>query len=114
MLDKMMKRMSEEDISNVVPVLADAGGRIPLDDGLVDAAFSVTVLPEIPQPVEALRQVYRLLSENGIYADAEFVLDPDFPMRRTLEKWAQQAGFKKLRGAGGRFRYVLVFGKDVI
>jgi ubiquinone/menaquinone biosynthesis C-methylase UbiE len=111
MLDKMMARMHREGIENVVPVLADAGGQIPLEAEIADAAFSVAVVPEIPRPVEALKQVHRLLKDNGIYADAEVLMDPDYPLKRTVRKWAQRAGFHELRSSGGLFRYVLVFEK---
>jgi ubiquinone/menaquinone biosynthesis C-methylase UbiE len=112
MLDKMMMRMHREGIENVVPVLADVGGQIPLEDEIADAAFSVAVVPEIPRPVEALKQVHRLLAEDGIYADAEVLMDPDYPLRRTVRKWAHQAGFNEVRASGGWLRYVLVFEKD--
>ncbi len=112
MLDKLKTRMETEGVDNIIPVLADAVGNIPLDDGVADAIFSVTVLPEIPDPLTALLQVKRLLKKDGIFVNAEFLLDPDFPMRRTVVKWAKQAGFKLNRQIGNVFRHVLVFTKD--
>jgi ubiquinone/menaquinone biosynthesis C-methylase UbiE len=112
MLDKLKARMEKEGVDNIIPVLADAEGQIPLDDGIADAVFSVTVLPEIPDPPKALLEVKRLLKDDGIFVNAEFLLDPDFPLRRTVVKWARQAGFKLKRQVGNMFRHVLVFGKD--
>jgi len=94
-----------------VPILADAGGQIPLDDGLADAAFSVTVLPEIPDRVGALREIYRILKRGGLYAGAELVIDSDWPLRRTVKKWASAADFRYSHELGHAFRYVLVFQK---
>ncbi len=111
MLDKLRKRMEAEAVENIIPILADAEGHIPLDDSVADAIFSVTVLPEIPDPVKTLIQIKRLLTTNGVYADAELLIDPDYPMRRTIIKWAEKAGLVKLRAIGNRFRYVLVFRK---
>ena len=54
MLEKLRDRMERENVQNITPILADAEGTIPLDDGIVDAAFSVAVIPEIPDPVQAL------------------------------------------------------------
>ena len=112
MLDKLKARMEQEGVENIIPVLADAEGHIPLDDGVADAVFAVTVLPEIPDPPKALLQVKRLLKEDGVFADAEFMIDPDFPLRRTVVKWAEKAGFTIKRQVGNAFRYVLVFKKS--
>jgi len=112
MLDKLKVRMDQEGVENIIPVLADAEGHIPLDDGVADAVFSITVLPEIPDPQKALLQVKRILKDDGIFVNAEFLLDPDFPLRRTVVKWARQAGFTLNRQVGNPLRHVLVFTKD--
>lgn len=111
MLNKLKVRMEREGVENIIPILADAEGTIDLDDGIADAVFSVTVLPEIPDPVLALVQIKRLLNEDGIYADAELIMDPDYPMKRTVRKWADKAGFIQVNQIGNRVSYVLVFGK---
>jgi len=111
MLEKLRDRMEREDIGNITPVLADAEGQIPLEDGIADAVFSVAVMPEIPDPVKAMDQVRRLMTEDGVFAEAEFLLDPDFPLRRTVVKWAREAGLILDRQIGSAFRYVLVFRK---
>lgn len=112
MLDKLKVRMDQEGVENIIPVLADAEGHIPLDDGVADAVFSVTVLPEIPDPQKALLQVKRILKDDGVFVNAEFLLDPDFPLRRTVVKWARQAGFTLNRQVGNPLRHVLVFEKS--
>jgi ubiquinone/menaquinone biosynthesis C-methylase UbiE len=112
MLDKLKARMEQEGIKNIIPVLADAEGDIPLDDGIADAVFSVTVLPEIPDPPKALLQVKRLLKEDGIFVNYEFMIDPDYPLPWTVVKWANQAGFQLKRKIGIIFRHVLVFTKQ--
>ncbi|MFW9808219.1 MAG: class I SAM-dependent methyltransferase [Candidatus Thorarchaeota archaeon] len=111
MLDKLKARMEREGVENIIPVLADAEGYIPLDDGIADAVYSVAVLPEIPDPPKALFQVKRLLKDDGLFANYEFLLDPDFPLRKTVVKWAEQAGFKLKRQIGNPFRHVLIFSK---
>ena len=112
MLDKLRVRMEDAGVSNIIPVLADAEGQIPLDDEMADAVFSVAVLPEIPDPPKALLQVKRLLKEDGVFVDAELLLDPDFPLRKTMVNWAKQAGFVLERQIGNPLRYVLVFSKS--
>ncbi|MFW9886239.1 MAG: class I SAM-dependent methyltransferase, partial [Candidatus Thorarchaeota archaeon] len=83
-----------------------------LDDGIADAVFSVAVIPEIPDPVKAMEQIKRLMVEEGVFAEAELLLDPDYPLRRTVIKWAKEAGLVLEKKTGNAFRYVLVFKKE--
>ncbi|MFW9864216.1 MAG: class I SAM-dependent methyltransferase [Candidatus Thorarchaeota archaeon] len=112
MLEKLRARMQREGIENITPILADAEGQIPLDDGIADAVFSVAVIPEIPDPVKAMVQIKRLMAEDGVFAEAELLLDPDYPLRRTVIKWAKEAGLVLEKKTGNAFRYVLVFKKE--
>lgn len=112
MLEKLRKRMEREGVENITPILADAEGRIPLDDGVADAVFSVAVIPEIPDPVKAMEQIKRLMADDGVFAEAELLLDPDYPLQRTVTKWAREAGFVLDKKVGNVFRYVLVFRKE--
>jgi SAM-dependent methyltransferase len=114
MLEKLRNRMEREGIENITPVLADAEGQIPLGNGIADAVFSVAVMPEIPDPVKAMAQVRRLMTDHGVFAEAEFLLDPDFPLRRTVVKWARDAGLILDKQIGSAFRYVLVFRKKLL
>ncbi|TFG07406.1 methyltransferase domain-containing protein [Candidatus Thorarchaeota archaeon] len=112
MLERLKDRMEREGIKNIIPVLADAEGQIPLEEGIADAIFSTAVIPEIPDPVMALLQVKRLLRVGGLFAEAELLLDPDFPLASTVKKWARKAGLVFEKQVGHAFRYVLVFRKD--
>lgn len=112
MLEKLRARMKREGVENITPVLADAEGQIPLDDGIADAVFSVAVIPEIPDPIKAIEQIKRLMTDEGVFAEAELLLDPDYPLRRTVIKWAREAGLVLEKKTGNAFRYVLVFKKE--
>ncbi|MFW9965801.1 MAG: class I SAM-dependent methyltransferase [Candidatus Thorarchaeota archaeon] len=112
MLEKLRNRMKQDGVENIFPILADAEGHIPLDDGIADAVFSVAVIPEIPDPVKAMEQIKRLMADNGVFAEAELLLDPDYPLRRTVIKWAERAGLTLENKVGSAFRYVLVFRKE--
>jgi ubiquinone/menaquinone biosynthesis C-methylase UbiE len=111
MLDQLRANMDRNSIDNIVPILADAGGRIPIEDGFADAAFGVTVLPEIPDKISALQEIKRVLRIGGLFADAELVIDPDWPLRRTVKKWAEQVQLEFSHELGHALRYVLVFRK---
>jgi ubiquinone/menaquinone biosynthesis C-methylase UbiE len=111
MHDKMRKRMEKQDVTNIIPVLADAEGNIPLHDETIDAAYGVAVLPEIADPPKALAEVRRILKSGGLFASGEIFMDPDFPRRKTVKKWAEQAGFVFHSQMGHALRYVMVFRK---
>ncbi len=111
MLDQLRTRMKGQSVENIMPILADAEGRIPLESETCDRAFSVTVLPEIPDRVKALAEIGRILKTGGLYGDAELVIDPDWPLPRTVKKWAEAAGLKHQSMRGNPLRYVLVFSK---
>jgi hypothetical protein len=59
-----------------------------------------------------MEQVKRLMADEGVFAEAELLLDPDYPLRRTVIKWARKAGLVLDRKTGNVFRYVLVFRKE--
>ncbi len=113
MLDRLRSRMEQEGVENITPILADAEGHIPLDDGIADAVFSIAVMPEIPDPVKAIAQIKRLMKESGVFADSELLMDPDYPLKRTVVKWAQKAGLELDRTVSRRLSYVLVFKKGL-
>jgi ubiquinone/menaquinone biosynthesis C-methylase UbiE len=56
---------------------------LPVEDASVDHAFLVTALPEIPDPVRGLREVYRMPKPGGVFSTPEEFLYPDCPHRKT-------------------------------
>jgi ubiquinone/menaquinone biosynthesis C-methylase UbiE len=84
---------------------------MPVEDASVDRAFLVTVLPEIPDPVRGLREVYRVLKPGGVFSTTEEFLDPDYPRRQTTVAWAEAAGFEPAQRFGSWMVYTLNFCK---
>jgi ubiquinone/menaquinone biosynthesis C-methylase UbiE len=71
----------------------------------------ITVIGEIPEPVRAMREIHRVLKPSGTLAFSELLMDPDYPLERTLVRQAAQAGFRLKRKVGNFFAYTLVFEK---
>jgi len=99
-------------LTNVETHVASAY-ELPLEDGNVDRAFLVTVLPEIPDRHQALLEVNRVLKPGGVLSITEEFLDPDYPLARTTVRWAREAGFELTERHGNWFVYTLNFQKPV-
>jgi ubiquinone/menaquinone biosynthesis C-methylase UbiE len=108
MIAQVETRVREAGLTNVETHVASAY-ELPIDDNTVDRAFLITVLPEIPDPVRALREVYRVLKPDGIVSTTEEFLDPDYPSRKTTIAWVEAAGFKLTEDYGNWWNYTLNF-----
>ncbi|MFX0026311.1 MAG: class I SAM-dependent methyltransferase [Candidatus Hermodarchaeota archaeon] len=109
-INKLKERVKKENISNIIPMVDDAYN-LSLEDESVDRIFAIACLPEIPEPVRALKEFKRILKQDGIISFCELFLDPDYPLRRTEKKWAKKAGLEFIEGFGNWFVYQLNFGK---
>ena len=110
MIAQVDARVKAAGMTNVETYVASAY-ELPLPDASVDRAFLITVLPEIPDPVRALRELHRVLKPGGIGSTTEEFLDPDYPRRATTIAWARAAGFVVEAQYGNWWNYTLNFRK---
>ena len=54
----------------------------------------IVAIGEIPAPEKAMREFYRVLSPSGTLVFSELLLDPDYPLAKTLVRKANAAGFR--------------------
>lgn len=109
-IERLRKSVKREGIPNIIPTIDDAYN-LSFADESVDRIFAVACLPEIPDPVKALREWYRILKPHGLVCLSELALEPDYPLRRTEKRWAQEAGLELKQAFGNWFVYQLNFGK---
>lgn len=109
-ISKLNSRLQKEKIANVITKVASAH-ELPFQDKTFDRVFMIAVLAEIPDKKKALLQIKRVLKDNGLLAIGEFLPDPDYPRRKTVTHWCENAGFELVRGYGGVLHYVLTFKK---
>ncbi len=109
-LDKLQLRLDEVGIKNIVPKLDDAYN-LDFEDNSFDIIFAIACLPEIPKPVKVLNEFKRVLKPGGTISLCELFIDPDYPLRRTEKKWAEEAGLILKEEFGNWFSYQLNFGK---
>jgi ubiquinone/menaquinone biosynthesis C-methylase UbiE len=69
----------------------------------------IAVLGEIPDKKRALAEFRRVLKDDGLLAIGEFLPDPDFPRRKTVTAWCQDAGFVLADTYGNLMHYLLLF-----
>lgn len=110
MIERLNRRVEAEGIGNVEGRVANVYA-LPCEDGSFDAAYMITVIGEIPEPVRAIREFYRVLAPGGTLAFSEMLPDPDYPRASTLIRLAESAGFRLRNRVGGWFAYTLVFEK---
>jgi ubiquinone/menaquinone biosynthesis C-methylase UbiE len=110
-INRLKEKIKKEKISNIFPKVDDAYN-LSFADESVDRIFTIASLPEIPDPVKALKEFKRILKPNGIVSLSELLLDPDYPLRKTEKKWAKEAGLNFDEEFGNFFVYQLNFKKS--
>jgi SAM-dependent methyltransferase len=91
MLDHVMRAAEQRGVTNVRATLGDAQD-LPYDDDAFDAAVLVTVLGEIPDQDQALREVARVLRPGGRLVVGELFGDPHMVTSGRLRERARGAG----------------------
>ncbi len=110
MIAQVDARVRAASVTNVETHVASAYD-LPVPDASVDRALLITVLPEIPDPVRALGEIYRVLKPGGVVSMTEQFLDPDYPRCATTIAWAQAAGFELTERYGNWWNYTLNFSR---
>ena len=107
MLDHTMRRAQEAGVGNVRPAQGDARS-LPYDDATFDAAYLVTVLGEIPDQRQAVRELRRVLKPGGRLVVGELWGDPHVVPAGRLREQATAAGLRFERRVGPAFGFFAV------
>ncbi|TFG50272.1 MAG: class I SAM-dependent methyltransferase [Anaerolineales bacterium] len=88
---------------------------LPFEDNKFDLIYMIAVIGEIPTPERAMKEFHRVLKTGGSLGFSEILMDPDYPLAKTLINLAELAGFQLKNQGGNFFTYTLVFDKiDVL
>ena len=107
MLDHTMARARERGLANVQPTRGDARS-LPYADASFDAAYLVTVLGEIPDQEQALRELRRVLTPDGRLVVGELWGDPHVVTAGSLRERGAAAGLQFERRVGPAFGFFAV------
>ena len=108
MIDFVQRRVEENRLVNVETHVADAYD-LPVDDGSVDRAFLVAVLPEIPDQARALDELHRVLKPSGLLSITEEFPDPDYRFAFETIRSVEAAGFRLDQRYGNFWVYTVNF-----
>jgi len=109
-IERVQFRAEQEGQSNLQVEVGDVY-QLTYPDNHFDLCFMITVISEIPEPVHAMQEIRRVLKPGGTIVFSELFMDPDWPLPRTLTRWAEEAGFGFKEKIGNWFYYTLIFKK---
>ena len=108
MLDYAKKRLTKAGLFNVNYLLCN-GSRFDLPDACFDIIFLVTVIGEVENKEDYLREFRRLLKPDGILSFSEQFGDPDRMTTQQVRSLAEQAGFIFNHLYGYEWNYTINF-----
>lgn len=103
-LDHVMRAAGERGLTNLVPTQGDATA-LPYEDASIDAVILTAVLGEIPDTAAALREIRRVLKQEGRLVVGELFGDPHFTTLASLKRQAADADLSYAEHSGNWFAY---------
>ena len=110
MLDFAKKRLKKRKIENVEYILCN-GVNFDLENESFDRVFMVTVIGEIENKGNYLREIHRILKNDGLLSISELAGDPDKLSIEELKSLVSANGFKESGFFGSKFNYTMNFKK---
>lgn len=109
-IERVKNRMKNEGIKNIEAQIANVY-KLPYQNNSFDLIYMITAFNEIPHQGDALKEFYRVLKPKGLLVFSELLLDPDYPLAKTLIGKVEKYPFKLKEKIGNFFYYTLKFEK---
>jgi ubiquinone/menaquinone biosynthesis C-methylase UbiE len=110
----MLRRAEEKSrAANLTNIrfLQVGAGEGKLEHSRYDRALLVTVLGEIPNREDALKEIFDSLKPGGLLSVTEIIFDPHFQGRKTVVRLADAVGFREKAFYGNRIAFTLILEK---
>ena len=110
MLDISKKRLDKRKITNVDYKLSD-GNSFDLESNYFDRVFMVTVIGEVENKDKYLKEIYRILKDDGVLSISELAGDPDKISIDEIQSLVSVNSFEVIEAFGNKFNYTVNFRK---
>ena len=112
MLQKARQKLKAKGFHNVGFSLGDAIN-LPFKENTFDVVFLVAVLGEVSDPIECLKDIYKVLNPSGLLSITEQPGDPDFLSMSVVCSLAERQGFNFIESYGKKKNYTANFKKPI-
>lgn len=113
MLNRTKVKAATAHLSNIDYFHAGVGEN-KLEHNHYDRVLLVTVLGEIPNREQALKEIFTALKPGGLLSVTEIIFDPHFQKQSTLSELAGNAGFIQKNLWGNSIAYTMHLSKPVL
>ncbi len=110
MLDYAKKRIDKKGLKNVEYYLCN-GETLQFPDNSFDRIFMVTVIGEVENKEEYMKEFYRILKDDGLLSISEMAGDPDKMTINDIKELAEKSGFEFYKIYGSEKNYTINFKK---
>lgn len=110
MLDLSKKRLDKRKITNVDYKLTN-GISLDLESNYFDRVFMVAVIGEVDNKDNYLKEIYRILKEDGMLSISELAGDPDKISIDEIQSFVSAYGFEVIEVFGNKLNYTVNFRK---
>ena len=112
MLDISKKRLDKRKITNVDYKLSD-GNSFDLESNYFDRVFMVTVIGEVENKDKYLKEIYRILKDDGVLSISELAGDPDKISIDEIQSLVSVNSFEVIAAFGNKLNYTVNFRKKI-
>ncbi len=112
MIERLRERLLATDLQNV-EAHTESATCLPFANASIDHALMISVLPIVADRGVALREMFRVLRPGGTLVIGEELMEPDYVRAVTIQRWAENTGFKLVRTEGWAIEYLLKFTRPI-
>jgi ubiquinone/menaquinone biosynthesis C-methylase UbiE len=109
MLEQLRKKLSHPEFSDIqnIHLVEHSAYDLPFENETFDIVYFITVLQEIPDAIQALREAKRVLKQGGFVAVTELLPDPDYVPAFITARMGEKAGLSLDQSLGNLWTYTV-------